>query len=91
MSLSSPYTPGQWARAFGLIAAGMFFVCVLWSFFINDPGLQKLHMDLLRLVTLDIGGAEMSPVSFIAGLVISAIWGAVTGALLAMCLNHCHK
>lgn len=91
MSYATPYIPSHWARAFALVAAGFFIVCVLWGYLLTDPALQKLHMDLLRLLTLDIGGSDMGAIPFIAGLVISGVGAAIVGATLAMCLNHCKK
>lgn len=91
MHLMTPYAPIQWARAFGLVSAGGFIICVLWGFLLADPAVHQLHIDMLRMATLDIGGADFTIVSVIAGTIVSGIWGAGIGAALAMCLNHCHK
>ncbi|OIO54784.1 hypothetical protein AUJ46_02240 [Candidatus Peregrinibacteria bacterium CG1_02_54_53] len=85
---SSPYVPGEWARAFGLVSGFFFILCVVWSYLLRDPVLQDLHMQLLRLFTLDIGGPGMGVISFIAGLVITAVSGGVFGLLVAMSLNY---
>ncbi|HLD32815.1 MAG TPA: hypothetical protein VJB10_04470, partial [Candidatus Peribacteraceae bacterium] len=60
-------------------------ICILWSYLIVDPTLQKLHMDLLRISLPGFSG--MDAMSIIIGLIESIVYGLIVGAAIASSLN----
>ena len=79
------YSIGQWTKAFALLSGIFFMFCLLWTYAINDPTLQKLHMDILRVFLP--GFSDMSITSLLIGLAESVVYGIVAGAAIASSLN----
>lgn len=85
----STFSPYQWARALGLVAGGAFILCFLWGLLLVDPVLRELHMNSLRIYFLGAGFVGANALTVIVGTILSAIWGAIAGTAIALCLNHC--
>ncbi|PIR53033.1 hypothetical protein COU76_03195 [Candidatus Peregrinibacteria bacterium CG10_big_fil_rev_8_21_14_0_10_49_10] len=81
----SHYSLRQWSKAFALLFGIFFIICLLWSYLIADPMLQKLHMDILRFSLPGFSG--MDATSVVIGLVESIAFGLILGLAIASSLN----
>ena len=81
----STYSPRQWAYALALLFGACFVICFLWFFFINDPSLKELYVNMFRVYYPGFSGFTTG--GFINGFIQSIIWGLVAGWALAVSLN----
>ena len=85
----STFSIYQWARALALMGAGAFILCFFWGMLLTDPALKEIHLNSISIFLLGAGFVGTNIMTFIVGTVMSAIWGAVGGMTLVLCLNHC--
>ena len=76
-------------RALALLGAGAFALCFLWGFLLSDPVLQELHRNSLRIYLLDASFVGTNIWTLFAGMIVSAVWGAIAGGAFLLCLRHC--
>lgn len=82
----STFSPAQWAKAKALLAGVFYVPCFFWGYFLTDPVLRELHVAIFRTLTFGYG-TGMDLTTFVMGLVVFVVLGALCGWLLATFLN----
>lgn len=71
----------------GLLLAVIYIICYFWGYTNDDPAVQELHLNLLKLSFLGFSG--LNGLSFFLGLIQSFIWGLIVGAVFYLGYRHC--